>query len=326
MSIKSSILHPGRLRSLDPQKSARDKRDLRTDNPSNTDHKIDAVHQTVKEILAPRIAQKSANAVLTDRREYYYFKKRTMGRRCSCYQEETSPEATCPICFGTGIVGGYDKYGTDLKVIDATYPGLFLYNIEPTFEENPRPLFFRLIDGAKKGFLEFDLDIGKNALRMEHMLIGQPKFNKSTLLEVLSPVAKVITKMEDFDELLQYEKLRIRITLFSEETRPWFSHFYFRYQIQEQISVVGDQANTQVSPELDQFGVYEAFNEIPIFWAGDHLSLYDTEDIIYRVQDGQRLKIVEIKHNLVANTLTSIDSMARFLVPTVDVGAFRIPV
>lgn len=326
MSMKSSILHPGRIRDIDPQRSNRGKRDLRTDANSNTDHKIDAVHQLINDTLAPRIAQKSANAVLSDRREYYYFKKKTMGRRCSCYQEETSPEATCPVCYGTGIVGGYDKFGTDLRVVDATSTNLFLNNMELTFEENPRPLFFKLSDGAGEGYMEFDLEIGKNAMKMEHMLVGQPKFNKSTRLEVISPVAKVIEQMEDFNELLEYDKLRIRITVYEEESRPWISHFYFRYHIQEDLRVVGDQANTLVSPELDQFGVYEAFNEIPIFWAGKNLYLYDTEDIIYRLQDGQRLKIVDIKKNLVANTLTSIDSTARFLVPNVDTGAFRIPV
>lgn len=326
MSIRSSILHPGRLRELDPQRSTRDKRDLRTDSNANTDHKIDAVHQTIKDQLAPRIAQKSANAVLSDRREFYYFKKRTTGRRCSCFQEETAPESTCPICYGVGIVGGYDKYGTDLKVIDATANDVFLNNIELTFEENPRPLFFKLSDGAKSGYMEFDLDIGRNAIEMEYMLVGQPKFNKSTKLEVIDPVQTTIEKMEDFNPLLVHDKLRIRITVFDEETRPWLSHFYFRYKIRDSVIIVGDQANTLVSPELDQFGVYEAFNEIPIFFAGKNLELYDTEDIIYRLQDGQRLKITDIKRNLVSNTLTSIDSTARFLVPNVEQGAFRMPI
>lgn len=326
MSLKSSILNPGRIRGIDPQRSSKQKRDLRTDSPSNTDAKVDAVHQVVKDMLAPRIAQKSANAVATDRREFFYFKRRTMGRRCSCFQEETMPEATCPICFGTGIVGGYDKYGTDLRVIDATSTDVFLYNMEMTFEENPRPLFFKLVDGAPEGYMEFDLEIGKNALKMEHMLVGQPKFNKSTKLEVLEPVQKVIEHMNDFNELLGHEKLRVRITVYDEESRPWLSHFYFRYHIQDDLLIFGDQANTMVSPELDQFGVYEAFNEIPIFFAGKCLNLYDTEDFIYRLQDGQRLKIVDITRNVVANTITSIDTTARFLVPNVDTGAFRVPV
>ena len=57
--------------------------------PSDTDHKIDHVHEIVRDQLAPRIQTKSANAVLTDRRYFLYYRRKRTGRRCGCFLTET---------------------------------------------------------------------------------------------------------------------------------------------------------------------------------------------------------------------------------------------
>ena len=83
-----------------------------TGEPSNTDHKVDAINELVQEQLVPRIKSMSANAVTVDRRDFYYYKRKRTGRRCSCYATDTSPDNQCQICYGKGIVGGFEKYGT----------------------------------------------------------------------------------------------------------------------------------------------------------------------------------------------------------------------
>jgi len=108
--------------------------DQRIGSYSNTDHKVDAVHQVIKEQLAPRIAQKSANAVLSDRRAFFYYKRKKNGRRCSCFGNETSPDSDCLVCYGTGFVGGYDKYGTHSEIIDYTRSYVFASGIEFDYE------------------------------------------------------------------------------------------------------------------------------------------------------------------------------------------------
>ena len=121
--------------------------------PSDTDHKIDHIHDIVRDQLAPRIQTKSANAVLTDRRYFLYYRRRRTGRRCSCFLTETSPENQCPICVGTGIVGGFDKFGTITEILDYTTPNLIMVNVEPNFKEDTRPVYLKLIDGKDEGYI-----------------------------------------------------------------------------------------------------------------------------------------------------------------------------
>jgi len=57
------------------------------------------------------LARKNADEFLNLFGDYFILlKKKTSGQKCSCYDEERqSGVSDCPICFGTGYVGGYDK-------------------------------------------------------------------------------------------------------------------------------------------------------------------------------------------------------------------------
>lgn len=54
----------------------------------------------------------------------YLFRKKKDGRRCSCTEAANfaEPNLECPVCFGTGLVGGWDKEGCVTEVFDVTYP------------------------------------------------------------------------------------------------------------------------------------------------------------------------------------------------------------
>ena len=50
-----------------------------TGEPSQTDHKIDHVHEVIRDQLVPRIQTLSANAVLSDRREFLFYQRKRSG-------------------------------------------------------------------------------------------------------------------------------------------------------------------------------------------------------------------------------------------------------
>ena len=54
----------------------------------------------------------------------YLYRRRRVGRRCSCWQvpDAAEPNMECPVCYGTGFVGGWDKEGCVTEVFDVTYP------------------------------------------------------------------------------------------------------------------------------------------------------------------------------------------------------------
>jgi hypothetical protein len=284
------------------------------------------VHEILETQLAPRIAQKSANAVKTDRRDFYYFKRKSTGRRCSCFTEETSPENGCPICYGAGIVGGYDKFGTQTEVIDVTHPDLFLMNVEPTYQESPRPLYFKLINGYDVGYIEAKIRLHNNTGIIDTFYLGQPKFNKGTELFVITPDGNehLIKEDRDFEQFLSYDEIKIRIVLRALNERPLVSHFLLRYKILSNQIIAGDLARAEENPSLSNLGIIDMYQEIPIFFAGDNIQMISPEDLLYRIQDGRRFKITAIKENKVAQTLTSVDATARYIIPSVDVGATNV--
>jgi hypothetical protein len=272
---------------------------------SNTDHKVDAVHQVIKEQLAPRIAQKSANAVLSDRRAFFYYKRKNNGRRCSCFGQETTPDSDCSVCYGTGYVGGYDKYGTHTEIIDFTKPYVFASNIK--FDFDNRTVGF---SGSAGSFIEADVEFPRNSRSVDTFFLGVDHLEKFKVT-VVSPSVKVINKPEDLNQFLNLGSMRIRIEFLDD---AYFQFLMMRFTIKEDYIVYADIANNFAAPSLDGFGEFESFAEIPMTFAGSSMSMIDSKDILYRLYDGAKLKVTSSTKNIVSGTLTEVTVNARFLI------------
>ena len=293
--------------------------------PSDTDHKVDYVHEIIRDQLAPRIQTKSANAVLSDRREFLYYRRKRNGRRCACYETETSPDNQCPICIGTGIVGGYEKNGTIAESLDYTTPNLVMVNVEPNFDEDTRPVYLRLKEGTQKGYVEGIMPIKHNIGKIENFLLYQPIYNRGTKIIATDPngFSKEIKEREDLEPFLAFDKVKIRIDFTKIDERPIISHFLLRYQIKENMIVWGDIPRSEEQYASMEVGAYEAYQEITIFFAYRPVLRFRNEDVLYRCVDGRMFKIVLVNENMVANVLTSTDTRARYLISDIDVGISR---
>jgi len=293
-----------------------------TGEPSDTDHKIDHVHEIIRDQLAPRIQTKSANAVLSDRREFLYFRRKRTGRRCSCYTSQTSPDNQCPICLATGVVAGYEKFGTRAEVLDFTSPGLVMVNVEPNFDEDTRPVYLRLRDGYDRGYVEAQLQIKNNTGVVDNFMLYQPIFNKGTKVFATDPLGNTaeIKDRGDLEPFLAHNNVKIRIDFTRVDEKPVISHFIMRYRIRDSLVVYGDLSRAEEEFAGLQSGVYEAYQEIPIFFDGKTLTRFNNEDVLFRCRDSRKFKIVLVNENVVAGVLTSTDVRARYLIPSMDVG------
>lgn len=294
--------------------------------PSKTDMKVDHVHEIITGQLAPRTQTLSANALLSDRREFYYYFRKKSGRRCSCFLHETSPDSQCPICFGTGVVGGYEKYGTRTEVLDYTLPDLVTVNMEPNFGENTSPIFFKLAEGAKVGYIEGWVPIRQNIGEIDTFMVSQPVFNRGAKLFATSPsnVTAEIKKAKDLEPFLEHDRVKLRVLVTAGDKRPVISHVMIRYKTSTNTVVSGDVPRSAQDLSGMQFGIIEAYQETAIFFDGKTIPYIQTEDLLIRLEDLRRFKIVSVNNNRFGGVLTSIDTVARYIIPTVDIGATKL--
>lgn len=297
--------------------------------PSRTDQKVDHVNNLVKNQLAPMIQTMSRNAVLTDRYEFYYYKRKRTGRRCSCFLYETSPSSSCQICYGTGIVGGYDKHNCCTEVIDFTYPMLNCVNVETTMNEDTKPIMFKLSEGATFGYIEATIPIRKNIGKMDTYLLCQPIFNHGVKLFAISPtnVTAQILKVEDFEPFLDFNEVRIRIEINRGDSRPYVSHLFFRYVLNDNLLIYGDTIRAEENLQgLSPVGIIDAYQELDIFFDARMVYRYDNEDLLYRIMDARKFKIVSVKENRLAggSINSSNDVKARYLIPDIDTALINI--
>jgi len=293
--------------------------------PSDTDHKVDAVHELIRDQLAPRIQTKSANAALSDRRYFMYYRRKRTGRRCSCFLSETSPENQCPICIGTGIVGGFDKFGAITEILDFTSPNLVLVNVEPNYSEDTRPIYLKLMDGKKFGYAEGVLPIKNNIGKIENFMLYQPIFNRGTKIIAIDPAghSAEIKDRADLEPFLKNSEVKIRIEFSKGDERSIVSHFLFRYQIKDDLQIWGDIPQSEQEPATSELGAFEMYQEISIFFPYRPVLNYRYEDLLYRCSDARMFKIVMVKENIVAGILTSTDVTARYLIRDIDAGITR---
>ena len=86
--------------------------------------------------------------------EAYFYQQVRSGRRCSCWGKDNDPSGSCEVCYGTGIVGGYLKYGTAQWVLDVTAPDVVMNNVRLYTTKGDGPSVFGLVEDATHGEIQ----------------------------------------------------------------------------------------------------------------------------------------------------------------------------
>ncbi len=286
-----------------------------------TQFKEDFPHEIALKDLVPRIQSRARDALAVDRVETLFFQRKLTGRRCSCFLVESSPDAGCQICYGTGIVGGYTKFGTVDFTIDYTHPGLRAVNIRPLFELQARPVLLGLDDNALDGFFEVEVNVRQNigAVDFWNLVV-----RTTSLTQFNSLTASLRTRDENAFVPVTYESLNERVSQqflvfrfdFHRDTlsdaNPIFSQLFLRTKLIDDLVVRVDIPRDRESITLAEFGIYDSWQTISAYF-DNTMPRIGVEDFLFRCRDHELWKVVDASPNRPLNILTSHDTTLRLI-------------
>jgi hypothetical protein len=269
----------------------------------------DNPHQIALEQLIPAVRQMSRNAVSVDRIEICYYQRKKLGRRCSCFVSETSPDGTCKVCHGTGKVGGYTKFGTQDSVLDAsaTWAGSGV-----RVDYTKRPNVVTLEDGADFGEVFTTWQLTSTTGKAD--LVRVLKYG-DVAVDVKRPqdVNWLSLTKQNLELLLPTTKLDVRMQLRRrnpDDLNPSFMLAEIRYTVGDRLLIPTDWPIRSQSITLAEYGIYDSWQTVTLYF-DDTVNFIDVEDWLINTRDGTRWKVIEVRVNRPLGLLTSTEITAR---------------
>jgi hypothetical protein len=257
----------------------------------------------IRDIYLDQIATRVTAATNIAPVELYFFAKRQTGRRCSCWEVFTAPRMTCRACFGTGLVGGFEKFGFREEVVDVTRAGTVAVNVSPGYDRQTAPTRFSLAKSAVAGYFEATVALAPN-LGILDAFQADYSTTPGTLVKLFvrspSDVAWVELVGEGATALVQARlgetSLRFRAEL-SRSTPsspiPEFETLYLRYQTDPHPVINADVERTPTKLTASELGAFLAFEERKTFIDG-RLKRVTTEDFFEQLDTKQRWKVIRV--------------------------------
>lgn len=297
----------------------------RTYRPPRDDHvteagemKRDYPHKISMEQLVPRIDEKNKRAVQTVRTSLHFFSKMRAGRRCSCWTVDSSPDTLCFACYGTGIVGGFEKYGTHLEVIDVTHPNTRTLNVLPDFSRKTKPIYFTMVPGSKYGRIITRVQLSTNVGQVD-VVKGIREAPAGTELKsyIQGPTdpEPVLFTRESLEQRLANPWIDVRVDFHRPSVlsmSPKFGLFYIRYKRLEDITVLANIPRTQKSNLLAEMGVTDDWQH-QMFFMDSTIRSITTEDFVISTSNGTRWKINVVNESNPEDYLLSWDLDTRLV-------------
>ncbi len=282
--------------------------------PSRTNQLIDAAHIVATTQLVPEIRQMTRNSISFDRREIYYYYKKTIGRECSCVEQNNMASGTCQICWKTGWVGGYDKYGTITEVIDCT---AVFSSCNLIVNPITRPHTIELSEEAYFGYAFWTIPLKQNLGVVDLLQIidyqefGTIKYSIDTpsgwaeLNEV-----NLKKRLNDNELTIMVEFNRNNLQLNS----PKLICIRIRYTNKPTLWVNCDFEHPKDSRALSEFGIYSNWSSQSAN-LDDTLGLIHPEDWLFRSDRNELWKVLETDRLDQLSILTGTNITLRLIQP-----------
>lgn len=285
--------------------------------PSQFVRENPAINRTV-EWLIPQIAEKSrvANDMVPEQFWQYGIQRY---RVCSCSRGESTPDALCNACFGTGYLPGYQPNGyQSFVVLDISTPGLILNNVIPDFTSGTNPTPLRLAETALSGYLETPfLALGPNlgsfcatffsgstgGLDLSYTLDGVEWFplNEAPNEKLADPVNGGVK----FRAFLH----RAALT----DDTPFIQNLITRVQIAEDPLIRMDVPRFVSNLDATDSGLIPLLNVFNAF--ANFKTKIEKDTIFIHLRSKRKFKVLSTNPNLPNGTLTSWDVQLRMIQP-----------
>lgn len=278
----------------------------------------DNAQTQVREVLAPKIAKLSRNALNVTPVQFLFFQAMKSGRRCSCWGVVDDPNARCVICMGTGIVGAYQKYGTATYVFDSTAQNVRCINVAPDYLTPTRPIAYALVPTATFGYLETEIEIRQNINILDSLQIWARQSATSFVeVQIKSPTDADYLDLTEavLAARLGFRKLSLRVVfrrVTPNDPIPALAGIRITYQVRPNTIIKVDIPRVAESKTLEDFGIFNSATS-QSFFLDQTLKSITTEDFFYCVLDGTRWKIIEVKANELVGINTSWDLVCRLV-------------
>lgn len=285
---------------------------------ANTDILSDIPQRHGREDLIPIIARKSQNASNVNPVYFEYFQRIKTGRRCSCFTVETDPQGICRVCFGTGIVGGYNKRGTKTEVFDVTYKDVACVNVSPDYTHPTRPVYWSMVKTAVRGSINFEIPITSNVGILDLLDIKDYQPEGTEILYYVKAPAEasfVLLSEKEVERRLGNKKLQFQVIMRRKTPNaplPKIVAIRFAYKLVVHTAIRVDIPRTQENLSLDDLGVIQSFSQ-KNYWLDSTVKNCSSEDFMVNLDDKTRWKIVQVSDNKPMGMLTSWDLTARII-------------
>jgi hypothetical protein len=193
-----------------------------------------------------------------------------------------------------------------------------MVNVEPNYDARTRPVLFRLMDGAVRGWVECDIALRDNVRMIDVFQLRDAVVDRKT--SKVSPlvwVGQSWVPMTDsiLSTMLGNHNLTVRIELTRRivtTEAPQFSHLLLRYRKLAQPRIIADIPRRRKSIVLEEFGISDRYEVINLFLADEPRNVA-TEDFFYMVNEGTRWKVIDESENKPGGILTSHDVSCRLI-------------
>lgn len=312
------------IRSTREQRQVQLGRDYSTNFVRNT-HLVKS-SRVIGEIVAKKAAIMLTNAISSvDTRWFTLFKKMSFGRVCSCTSSESSsPSDNCNLCYGTGFVGGYEKYGTWTEIVDYTRD-MDLINIEPAYDLGITPTLLRLCEGARKGVISVTLPIRANAGftdALDYIASVSDPGNAEITIQARETGTKTwypvnVANPSGLDPMLAAASIDLQITLYRKTVdvaTPYFQDLKWRYGLvpRKMLDIPVDIPRNTEGVSLLDYGFDENFGSLAVSFDRRVQTLGNGDMLFYRDRN-RWLCITEVQPFQAVDTFIAIDATARFM-------------
>jgi hypothetical protein len=294
--------------------------------PDSTQHRLNQgtlLRKVAQDFVLPQIISKSNMAVEVDRHRFWFYSRKTVGRRCSCWGVEDSPDAYCGVCLGKACVGAFDKFGCHTHVLDVTYPNAVAINVAPDFDAQSRPVRWSLLHKyqATKGHVEFDVPLQRRGLFVDtYQAVYNARLGESSVslfIKALSDGDFVPLDKDSLTARLNNSSVRIRVVLkraTPEAHVPSFVYLYFRIAVRpaDKLFLLGDVPRKTRSIVLQEYGLQAGLQTVPLYLPFQGVNP-KAGDVFYDLEDSTAWKVVEDQNNRPLGLSVSHDLQIKFV-------------